>query len=308
MAQDTGISRRGALAGLAGSAAALTGGRQAAGASLEPATSTLGPAGANVCRMMPRMVEGPFYFDPDLVREDITEGRPGVPLKLLLQVIEGATCQPIPGARVDVWHCDATGQYSGYDGQGDDRSISTKGEKFLRGTQTTDAAGEVAFKTIYPGWYRGRTTHIHFKVLLDEEAMLTGQMYFPDALSEYIFTTIAPYTARTAKRDTLNSTDWIAGADGDHISFVSIREEADAYVATLVIGVDRAAGPEPAGFGRSPGPPPGGAPGGGPGGPPPPGARPPNPPPDGPPPGSPPGMEGGPVRPRGNGSVVPGGA
>lgn len=234
--------------------------------------------------MTPRMVEGPFYFDPDLVRRDITEGRAGVPLRLSLQVTDGATCAPIPDARVDVWHCDATGQYSGYGRQGDDGSISTEGEKFLRGTQMTDAAGEAHFTTIYPGWYRGRTTHIHFKVLFDETAMLTGQMYFPDALSEYIFTNVAPYTERTAKRDTLNSTDWIAGADGDHITFVNVREEADAYVATLVIGVDRAAEPEQEGRGRPPGPPPGGGPGG-----------------------PPPGMEGGPVRPRGSGSMVPGG-
>lgn len=284
MTNEKGISRRGALAGFAASAALLTSEKPASAAG-SPAPS----ATANVCRMTPRMVEGPFYFDPDLVREDITEGRAGVPLRLALQLTDGATCQPIAGARVDVWHCDATGQYSGYDGQGDDRSISTKGEKFLRGTLTTNAAGEVAFKTIYPGWYRGRTTHIHFKVLLDEKAMLTGQMYFPDALSEYIFTRIAPYNARTAKRDTLNSTDWIAGADGDHITFVNIREEADAYVATLVIGVDRASGPEPAGFGRPPAPPPGSPAGG-----PPPGGR-------------PPGMEGDPVRPRGTGSIVPGG-
>jgi len=296
MTDDRGISRRGALAGLAGGAAVLAGDKTASAAS-PPATTI--PAAANVCRMTPRMVEGPFYFDPDLVREDITEGRAGVPLKLHLQITDGATCRPIEGARVDVWHCDATGQYSGYDRQGDDGGISTKGEKFLRGTQITGATGEVMFATIYPGWYRGRTTHIHFKVLLDEQAMLTGQMYFPDALSEYIFTQIAPYNARTAKRDTLNSTDWIAGADGDHISFVSVREEADAYVATLIIGVDRAAEPEPAGFGRPPGPPPGG-PGGPPPGGPPPGAG-------GPPPGGPPpGREGGPTRPRGNGAIVPG--
>lgn len=279
MTDETGISRRGALAGLAGSAAFLTGDRKATAAG---PPETVAPAASNVCRMTPRMVEGPFYFDPALVREDVTEGRPGVPLKLVLQVTDGATCRPIPEARVDVWHCDATGQYSGYDRQGDDRSISTKNEKFLRGTQMTGPTGEVTFKTIYPGWYRGRTTHIHFKVLLDETAMLTGQMYFPDALSEYIFTTVAPYTERTARRDTLNSTDWIAGADGDHISFVSVREEADTYVATLVIGVDRVAAPEPAGFGR---PPPGG---GGPGGP-------------------PPSMDGGPARPRGPRSIVPGG-
>jgi protocatechuate 3,4-dioxygenase beta subunit len=271
------------MIGIAGSAAVLAGEKTASAAS---PLLTASPAAANVCRMTPRMVEGPFYFDPDLVRQDITEGRPGVPLRIDLQITDGATCQPIEGARVDLWHCDATGQYSGYDGQGDDRSISTKGEKFLRGTQTTGANGEVTFTTVYPGWYRGRTTHIHFKVLLDEKAMLTGQLYFPDALSEYIFTNIAPYNTRSAKRDTLNSTDWIAGADGDHVSFVSVREEKDAYVASLIIGVDRAAGPEPAGFGRPPGPPPGAG---------------------GPPPGGPPpGMEGGPTRSRGTGSIVPG--
>jgi protocatechuate 3,4-dioxygenase beta subunit len=289
MTNDTGISRRGALAGLAGSAALLVGDKPASAAS-PPATANPASAAVNVCRMTPRMVEGPFYFDPDLVREDITEGRAGVPLKLHLQITDGATCQPIEGARVDIWHCDATGQYSGYDRQADDGSISTKGEKFLRGTQITGATGEVKFATIYPGWYRGRTTHIHFKVLLDEKSMLTGQMYFPDALAEYIFANIAPYNARSSKRDTLNSTDFIARADEDHISFVSLREEADAYVATLVIGVDRAAGPERAGFGRPPGPPPG-----------PPGM--------GPPPGGAPGPrgpEGAPAQPRSRGSIVPG--
>lgn len=289
MANDTGISRRGALAGLAGTAALLGGTRDTDAAGQE--TSGLSATAANVCRMTPRMVEGPFYFDPALLRENITEGRKGVPLKLVLQVVEGATCKPIAGARVDVWHCDATGQYSGYDGQGDGGAISTKGEKFLRGTQVTGASGEVNFQTIYPGWYRGRTTHIHFKVLIEAKAMLTGQMYFPDALSEYIFANVAPYNTREARRDTLNSTDWIASADGDHISFVSVREEKDGYVAALVIGVDPAVAPERAGFGRPPGPPPGD---------PPPGAG-------GPPPGGPPpGMEGGPVRPRGRGSVVPG--
>jgi protocatechuate 3,4-dioxygenase beta subunit len=295
MTKETDISRRAALAGLAGSTVYVAAG-SAQAADTSP-TSSITPT-ANVCRMTPRMVEGPFYFDPELVREDITEGRPGVPLKLLFQIVDGATCRPIEGARVDAWHCDAVGQYSGYDGQSDSRDISTKGEKFLRGTQTSNASGEVTFKTIYPGWYRGRTTHIHFKVLLDDKSMLTGQMYFPDALSEYIFTNIAPYNNRTATRDTLNSTDWIAGADGDHITFASLREDAESYVATLVIGVDKEAAPEAAGFGRPPGPPPGG-----PGGPPPPGARPPGSPPDGAPP---PGREGGPTRQRGSGSILPG--
>jgi protocatechuate 3,4-dioxygenase beta subunit len=280
MTDEKSISRRRALAGMVGSAAALPAAGRAIAAGAE-ATVPLSPAAANVCRMTPRMVEGPFYFDPTLVRRDIAEGRTGVPLKLVLQVTDGTTCQPIVGARVDVWHCDATGQYSGYDGQGDGREISTKGEKFLRGTQITGSGGEAEFTTIYPGWYRGRTTHIHFKVLLDEKAMLTGQMYFPDALSEYIFTNIAPYNTRSGKRDTLNGTDFIAGADGDHISFVNVREEADTYVATLVIGVDRNAEPERSGSGRPPGPPPGMGPP----------LR---------------GSEDGPLAPRGSGSIVPG--
>ncbi len=300
MSKSTDLSRRAVMAaGLTSGAAALAATTPAAQAE----APTDAPPLANVCRMTPRMVEGPFYFHPTLVRQDITEGRPGVPLRLEIQVTDGATCRPIEAARVDVWHCDATGQYSGYDRQGDDGSISTKGETFLRGSQMTDAAGAATFKTIFPGWYRGRTTHIHFKVLLDAKSMLTGQMYFPDALAEYIFANISPYNTRGAKRDTLNSTDFIARADEDHMTFVALREEAETYVATLVIGVDRNASPERAGFGRPPGPPPGGMPprGGRPPGPPPPGMR--------PPPGRdepPPGAEGAPFAPRGSGSIVPG--
>jgi protocatechuate 3,4-dioxygenase beta subunit len=218
--------------------------------------------------MTPEAVEGPFYFDPALLRTDITEGKPGIPLRLKVQVIEGATCRPIKDARVDIWHADATGHYSGYDRQGDDGRVSTKGLKFLRGTQMTSSVGEVTFRTIYPGWYRGRTAHIHIKVYLDETSVLTGQLYFPDALSEYIYTAVTPYTERSSKRDTLNSTDFIAQGDKENASFLAIKEEADAYVASVVIGVDRDA--KPAMPGRGPdGPPPGPPPGAG--GPPPPG-------------------------------------
>jgi protocatechuate 3,4-dioxygenase beta subunit len=244
MGKDIGLSRRAIVAaGLTGGAAALTAKTTAA----EPgakAETVAAPTPTNVCRMTPRMVEGPFYFDPALVRQDITEGRPGVALKLELQVTDGATCRPIENARVDIWHCDATGQYSGYDGQGDGRAISTKGEKFLRGTQMTNATGGVTFDTIYPGWYRGRTTHIHFKVLIEEKSLLTGQLYFPDAISEAVYAGKAPYNTRTTGRDTMNSNDWIAAEDTDQITFASVREEPAGYVAALVIGVDPKAEPE----------------------------------------------------------------
>ena len=241
--------------------------------------------------------EGPFYVDPKLERADITEGRPGVPLRLLLQIIDAATCAPLAGARVDIWHADAAGRYSGFGQPGDGRTDPAA--RFLRGTQFADGAGEVRFTTIYPGWYPGRTPHIHFKVILDRACVLTGQLYLPDALSEFIYGNAAPYSRRAELRDTSNATDGVLRASGGgHGSFCSIREEADHYLASLVIGADRNGQPVADGPG---GPRPGRPPGPGPGARPPgPGARPPG-------PGEPP--PGGPARARPadwNRSLVPG--
>ena len=132
---------------------------------------------AGVCAIMPQATEGPFYFDPGLERQDITEGRQGVELRVRLQAVD-ASCRPLPAARVDIWHCDALGHYSGYPGQGDG-DVDTTGEKFLRGVQRTDTNGIASFKTIYPGWYRGRTTHIHFKVFPDGDWSWRASFIFP---------------------------------------------------------------------------------------------------------------------------------
>lgn len=240
------LSRRRVLAGLAAVAAS-------------PVFAADRPG---TCRLTPQAVEGPFYLDPDLVRQDVTEGRPGVALRLALQVVDAHGCQPVDGARVDVWHADATGCYSGYDGQGDGRDISTRGQTFLRGTQIADTDGAVAFATLYPGWYAGRTPHIHFKVFLGQAATLTGQLYFPDALSEFIYRELAPYNRRGRARDTSNRTDGVlADSGGGFDSFCSIREDAAGYLASLVIGIDPAARPAPEGRrgpppGPRPGPPP----------------------------------------------------
>jgi len=190
---------------------------------------------AGVCTITPEMTEGPFYFDPKLDRADITEAREGVPLEVRLQVVDQA-CAPLAGARVDVWHCDARGHYSGYPGQGDGRDVDTSGETFLRGWQTTDETGIVRFNTIYPGWYRGRTTHIHFKVVLPNNGVMTGQMFFPDGLSEAIFTTADPYTDRTERRDTMNTDDGILRRAGAGVQS-AVRETGAAYVAMMIIGV-----------------------------------------------------------------------
>lgn len=210
---------------------------QEAGVSVSNTAALL--QGADICAIVPEVTEGPYYFDPALERKDITEGRPGIPTRVRLQVVD-ASCVPMPGARVDIWHCDATGVYSGYAGQGDDGSVDTTGETFMRGTQFADANGIAEFETVYPSWYSGRTTHIHFKIFLDETNILTGQIFFPDALSEYIYLNVAPYNDRARTRDTLNSNDSIA-AQSTRAAFAFIKELEEEYLVAMIIGVDPAA-------------------------------------------------------------------
>jgi protocatechuate 3,4-dioxygenase beta subunit len=201
-------------------------------------------AGAGIlreaCFLTPQSIEGPYYLDPLLVRSQIADDRSGVPLRVDLRVLDGATCKPNERARVDIWHADAQGMYSGYEGQGDKENLSTVGQKFLRGTQFTDSEGSVSFETIYPGWYTGRATHIHFKVLLDDRNVLTGQMYFPDAVNEFIYENISAYAGRLNPRGVVNANDRFANFnDPKRLSFCAIKEERDCYAASLVLAIDR---------------------------------------------------------------------
>ncbi|MBS0239407.1 MAG: intradiol ring-cleavage dioxygenase [Proteobacteria bacterium] len=232
------LSRRQALkTALAAPVASTMVAEPALAASETPAAAAQPPG---QCILLPQAVEGPYYFDPKLVRADITEGRPGAPLRLSLCIIEAGSCTPISGARVDVWHADASGIYSGYTGQGGSREISTKGQTYLRGTQITDADGRVAFNSVYPGWYPGRTPHIHVKVFLNETSLVTGQIYFPDDYSARIYSTRQPYNDRPTP-DTTNATDWIYG-DGQREgggTVLAMSEDGDVIVAALLIGVDK---------------------------------------------------------------------
>jgi len=191
-----------------------------------------GLVAANVCLLSPETTEGPFYLDPRLVRRDITEGRPGVPLGLTLQVVDG-DCRPLAGARVDVWHCDAAGDYSGVRQPG---GANTVGETFLRGTQATDGAGVAAFATIWPGWYRGRTPHVHFKVFLDDRTVLTSQLFFPEVAGAPIYRAAAPYAGRGAP-DTTNARDGIARRAGG-AAVAQVTGDVSGMAAALVVGID----------------------------------------------------------------------
>ena len=161
------LSRREILALLGASGiAALAGCRPSReGAAVTMAESSALPS----CIVRPEQTEGPYFVDNRLDRSDIRSDpatrvvKPGASLQLAIVVSRigpGAACTPVQGAHVDVWQCDASGIYSGVR----DPSFDTSGQQFLRGFQRTDATGAARFTTIYPGWYRGRTVHVHFKV------------------------------------------------------------------------------------------------------------------------------------------------
>src|SRR5688572_18856432 len=143
------LTRRDAIKAVAITAAGGTLMTRQAFAQEAAATESALMPGADVCVITPEVTEGPYYFDPNLER-------PGVATTVKLQVVDGM-CQPLAGARVDLWHCDAAGQYSGYPNQ--TGGVDTTGQTFMRGTQFAGDDGVVEFQTIYPGWYPGRTTH-----------------------------------------------------------------------------------------------------------------------------------------------------
>jgi len=183
---------------------------------------------AVACVLAPESTEGPFYLDDHKVRRNITEGKPGVPLMLRLGVVDASTCRAIRGAVVDIWHCDAGGVYSGT-GRRD-----TEDERFLRGIQRTDAKGIALFRTIYPGWYGGRAVHIHVTVYVGGNEVHTGQLYFPDALTDTVYKR-TPY-ARWPNRNTRNADDFIF-RDGGRRSTLRLKKSGTGYVGAITMGV-----------------------------------------------------------------------
>ena len=215
--------------------------RLAAQAPAQPAS----PSPATSCVLTPVTSEGPYYFDPKLVRADITENQPGVPLSLSLRVVSVDTCKPVSRARVDLWHADAKGIYSGYEDQFGNGAAarSAKGRTYLRGTQITNNDGVVTFRTLYPSWYRGRTPHIHFKVFLEPREVAVSQLYFPDKISDQVYSTSSAYAPRKPGRDTYNDDDmYLRGGrtGGAFCDVVAVGSGANpGYNASVVIGIAR---------------------------------------------------------------------
>jgi len=195
-------------------------------------------AGLGTCTLSPEQTEGPFPSPTLLERRDVTEGLSGYPLRVGVQVVD-ASCAPIPGAVVEIWHCDVDGDYSAYtDGATSDDAGA--GTTFLRGSQTANDDGIVEFHTNYPGWYRGRAVHIHTKVWIDGSQALVSQMYFDDDQNAAIFSGDGAYADRGLP-DTTNEQDGVSrGADpatnGTQMT-VSDDAEIGGSRALLVLGL-----------------------------------------------------------------------
>jgi len=223
------LTRRNALRALAGlglgAAAAGCGGGGEAGAAETPLS----------CVLTPEQIEGPFFLDTGLLRRDIAEGRAGTPLRLELRLarVDGDACAPLAGALVEAWHADADGVYSGYpESAGNPRDAT--GETFLRGYQVTDDRGVVEFRTVYPGWYPGRTVHVHLMVRVDATRVLTTQVYFPESDNDAVLSA-PPYDAR-GERDTSNAADFLARGALDALT-CAVSRDGDVYVARHGLGV-----------------------------------------------------------------------
>jgi protocatechuate 3,4-dioxygenase beta subunit len=198
-------------------------------------TATTGATAAIDCVLLPEMTAGPYYLDLDLVRSDITEDRVGAPLALTIIVADANTCTPIQDAAVDLWHCDAEGIYSGFIAASTGQGSGTDDTAFLRGTQITDASGAATFQTLYPGWYQGRTVHMHMKVHVGGNQIHTTQLFFDDTFTDQVYAANEPYASRN-DRDMLNSEDGIYSGGGDATT-LNVTESGDGYAATLTVGV-----------------------------------------------------------------------
>jgi Protocatechuate 3,4-dioxygenase beta subunit len=233
------LNRRRTLAMLSGAGAAVLIGQGGGSDSL----LALGADAINCVAASPQATEGPYWVDEKLNRSDIRTDpsngsiSAGVPLTLTIAVQELSStgCSVLPGAQVDIWHCDAAGVYS------DEAANNSVGRKFLRGYQITGDDGVVQFTTIYPGWYSGRTVHIHVRIRTLSGSQVydtfTSQFFFDDAVTDQVFT-LPPYNQRR-QRDTRNANDMVLTGTGNGSRLMlALTKTGEAYAASIVLGVN----------------------------------------------------------------------
>lgn len=256
---------------------------------------------SDVCKLTPEQEVGPYYVPDELLRSNIVEDRQGIPLELRIAVLDARTCKPLPNVAVDIWHCDALGLYSGYtaqnpmgpggpppgsqggpppefdpqhphnhpgppEGFGPPRqNHPTDKLTFLRGIQITAPDGSVNFRTIFPGFYMGRTNHIHFKVRLDGQTANktysaghtshNGQIFFPEEIATQLMQH-EPYANHKIHRTT-QTEDHVFGDQNGQLQIAKLQPlQAGQFIkglrAEIIAAVDPTANPSPIGPGRGP--------------------------------------------------------
>jgi protocatechuate 3,4-dioxygenase beta subunit len=236
---DLTLSRRGLIGVLGGGVASVAFGARALDA--------FGADNADVatCVLTPEVTEGPYWIDNSLTRYDVRGGKPGLPLVLQFTIVNAKTCKPIRNADVEIWHADASGNYSGFDGgssgggPGGGSGPQTK-TRYLRGHQRSDALGKASFLTVFPGWYRGRTPHIHMKVHVGaaDRVVHTGQVFFSEAIQASVYRS-GVYRSR-GEADTSHAQDMIYAQAGGSRAVVRLGRRpggARGYLGKIIIGV-----------------------------------------------------------------------
>ncbi|MFJ2538078.1 MULTISPECIES: intradiol ring-cleavage dioxygenase [unclassified Pseudomonas] len=216
------------------------------------------PSPQPVYQLAPEQIAGPYFRNPKLLRRNISEGAEGLPLILRLTIVDAMTGEPVSGALVDIWHCNARGAYSGWSRINPDLEVEvedigsiprTDDHTYLRGSQFCDQKGRVRFTTIYPGFYAGRTLHIHVAVrmvagseYLDERCVAwVGQLYFPEVVSRSVLNAKA-YRGR-ASLPLDNGQDSIYAGMGGEASTLAVwpigrDSHEDGYFGHLTLGID----------------------------------------------------------------------
>ena len=192
-------------------------------------TTTTPVASTGACVVSPSETIGPYPSLSNFIRSDIRENKLGLPLTLTISVVNtNSSCAAVAGALVDIWQCDADGNYSQY---GSERTLT-----YLRGLQTTDAGGKVTFVTIYPGWYQGRATHIHVEVTINGRAVKVTQIAFPEDVTASVYRT--GVYASSGQNPTTNSRDGVF-SDGvaDELITLTGGDATSGYTGRFQVGV-----------------------------------------------------------------------
>ncbi|WP_085706750.1 intradiol ring-cleavage dioxygenase [Pseudomonas sp. B35(2017)] len=216
------------------------------------------PSSCTVYQLAPEQVAGPYFRNPKLLRRNISEGAEGLPLLLRLTIVDAMTGEPVNGALVDIWHCNARGAYSGWSRVDPDVEVDaeavgsvprTDDDTYLRGSQFSDPKGRVRFTTIYPGYYAGRTLYIHVAVripsghayLEERHVAWVGQLYFPEVVSRAVLNAKA-YRGRASSPLGNDQDAYFSGMGGEASTLtvwpVGRDSHEDGFFGHLTIGID----------------------------------------------------------------------